>query len=1153
MDTDELIYGKKAPPVEEPTTPKAAKPIMPPKNQRVNPNLMKEEEAAIVAANPAKWQKLAEDARAVGDAEGAAYAEAVLKRGQEFTSARQNEKMQTETPVHKPQPAAPQQKEQAAAPEEPAEPPQTQPADKMPIKDFRVGDVITRGDGEVGAVTLVKTKNLMEGESPRIRVKFGKLESNYTSPGKDWQIDTRAPEKNPPGGPPVRPAEKPLNAEQKRQATAAKEAALGEFDKAIGKNDTAGWQKKAMAEGERAAAEDYAPEASNEKHRKPFMQGWRGYVEDTLAGKAPVIPKNHDAEMGWRAANEWASDNPLASANKEPVSVTTQTARGQKTKYQLAPDKIAETKAGVAKLPVQRFYSNPLDPHLLKRLFEPLPPKEAPAAEKQARAAVGGVNKYFQGIEKSSREARDALRMVGGSTAGALQALESRHPHLKAFKEAIDATGSDRPGSGVPVKEGYVRTAARKTREYGNRMGNILGDKIHDKKFMAELRDALTGKKTSVPEPIVRRMRAWLDDLNKYAKDTGLDIGYVKNYFPRVFEEEAIMADPQRFKLQLEKAIRATGVDQTAAAARAEEVYREIAMPNDLFSGPGRTGKGMRVTDPRSLGPEADTVLKDFLVTDPKEILYSYTESMARQAEWARHFGRYEKPGVNGQKVFNENGKIADWVRELADDSALTPGERDAFSSALQSATGRMVNANAGNALTRYSNTAFTLATMKLLPHNLFSALHEGAVTGTQTHNAMHGLRAFSESLADFMGTAGKDGEKWGKLADFIGAVASHELDTLALHRTGADASTKANRQLMHKYFTLTGTNRITRAGKVRAVKMGQLFFKDIAEEIAAHPDAANEAKFNLADFGIAKEDTVEFAKWIMSQNDGMPGVNHLEATSGKWLEAYKSALVRLAERSITTPYGLDKPWLASTPARRMAYGLMSFNFGYTRNVLHPAIRRFKAAATGKAGEHDFTAGERLHLAASTAVPLLIVGAIAGAISEGRDYLFNKTRRQGQSTATRAVTDLDRAGFFGSASPIVNTLAYAYLQKYATGNSSSLEVGAQRGLMYQEIDALKNYFTANSAKTANAEKNALGAVYDLAVGIAINRGLTAAVDTGNPLAMIAGFLALQAVNSSEVKRWTTTHAAEKLTGQKVRQRAAPGTVKKDEKGLRRWQ
>jgi hypothetical protein len=211
--------------------------------------------------------------------------------------------------------------------------------------------------------------------------------------------------------------------------------------------------------------------------------------------------------------------------------------------------------------------------------------------------------------------------------------------------------------------------------------------------------------------------------------------------------------------------------------------------------------------------------------------------------------------------------------------------------------------------------------------------------------------------------------------------------------------------------------------------------------------------------------------------------------------------------------------------------------------VLIPAVRRFKAAATGSAGGYKFSPAERLHLAVSTAAPLLLIAALGSGISEARDYLLNKSRWDQQNIETRAMTDLDRAGMFGSASPIINTLYYAYLQKYASGSSSSLLTGPQYGAIAQDVDALRNYFTSNSDRTANAEKNALAAIYDIGTAAVINPALAGLAESGDPRAMIAAFTVLQAINSSEAKRQFSTKAAEKLTGQKVIQRSTPGSHK----------
>ncbi len=176
------------------------------------------------------------------------------------------------------------------------------------------------------------------------------------------------------------------------------------------------------------------------------------------------------------------------------------------------------------------------------------------------------------------------------------------------------------------------------------------------KKSNKEITDGLRGigKATKVS----KAMRQLLDDVRIYAKEAGLDIGELPNYFPRIYNIRRLKKDSDGFI----KALTDNGID----AGAAHNIYRRIIEKEGYLDGAreiqrmGLDGikirKAKNLENSRVLEKVPDEALEPFLENGAYPVIGRYIISAVKRAEFSRTFG------AQGEKL---NSNIKKSMREM--------------------------------------------------------------------------------------------------------------------------------------------------------------------------------------------------------------------------------------------------------------------------------------------------------------------------------------------------------------------------------------------------------------------------------------------------------------------------------------------------------
>jgi hypothetical protein len=626
------------------------------------------------------------------------------------------------------------------------------------------------------------------------------------------------------------------------------------------------------------------------------------------------------------------------------------------------------------------------------------------------------------------------------------------------FGKMADKLATD-PGSGKKVGTVYEEAVNQKTFNIMNRIGNIVGKSIGDPKFASDVGDILAGRAnraSAEARKVADRLRGILDELHAYAKEAGLELGYTKDYFPRMLDEAKVNKNPDGFEAAAIKVYKLMGLsDKDAKQAAADWRERELGVGSQRFATQGPISD---FTKGRKLPPEADTIMAEFYNRDAFETLSNYARSVTRKAEFTRRFG---KDGVEIDK------SIDDLYRNGADSADV-----DYFRYAMTSSLGLM---NAGG-MSRVGSAAAwiqTVGILRMLPRAVWSSIAEPFAYGVRTGNAMDGLKAFTNTIGEVFGSGKLDDQR--DVAEFIGVIGDAMTHMVLNGQFGGGQASRLNNALLAKFFTRSGLQGLTEAQRLSGVKIGQDFIARLVRDGMDADSAKHKSSQGmLAELGIGEDDIAKMAKFLGSTREsGAPKVADLMGNSPDAMQ-YMGAIMRFVDEGIQNPKAVDRPALANHPVGRLAYGIMSFMYAYTRNVTY---RLGKQAIRGVT-EKGLTAQDRLAMTAGPGLALAVLGSMQMGMASLRDKLTNSDESEERPTALTTIQYMSRAGAFGNLDPLINGVMGAKYERDLT----ALIAGPYVGQYLQDAQKMVGLIPApigkNSANTNSAEWNAARAGYN---------------------------------------------------------------------------
>ncbi|WPZ36700.1 hypothetical protein T8K17_11195 [Thalassobaculum sp. OXR-137] len=703
--------------------------------------------------------------------------------------------------------------------------------------------------------------------------------------------------------------------------------------------------------------------------------------------------------------------------------------------------------------------------------------KEAAAATKDA-IAVRRLLKASTANSSPIRALTNVAGYVANSNRGQMFMLRDRYSGeaKKIMGEVIDKIATD-PGSGRKVGQVYEEAVNQKTFNLMNRMGNIVGkDKLGDLAFATEVGDILAGRAkrgSEAAQTVAKRLRGILDEVHAYAQDAGLELGYAKDYFPRMLDSDAVRKDGAEFEADAIKVYRKIGLsEKDAKQAALDWRERELGVGAMRF---GQQGPLSDFTKGRKLPPEADEMMAKWYNRDAFETLSSYYRNVTRKVEFTRRFG---KNGADLDKAFD--GMIR---------AGVDPADLAYLRTAIDSSLG-LLNGNGLSPVGSAVAWVQTVGILRMLPRAVWSSIAEPFAYGVRTGNALDGLKAFAGTWEEIF--RGKSLDDHRDAAEFMGVVGDAMTHMVLAGQFGGGQASRLNNALLARFFTRSGLQPLTEAQRLAGVKIGHDFLARLVRDAGGEGKRTASAKLLLADLGVADGDVAAMAKFLGKAEGRAPKVADLMGDSPA-ARQYMAAILRFVDESIQNPKAVDRPAAANHPVGRLAYGIMSFMYTYTRNVTYRVGKQAYRAATDK----DLTLADRATLALGPGMALAVLGGMQMGVASLRDRLTNSDEAEERPKELSIVQYASRAGALGNLDPLVNGVLGAKYERDLTALIAGPYVGQYLQDGQKLVGLIPEPIGKNSPNTNSAEWNAWRAVYNAVVVPSVAAGL--ALAPGGPV------------------------------------------------------
>jgi hypothetical protein len=620
------------------------------------------------------------------------------------------------------------------------------------------------------------------------------------------------------------------------------------------------------------------------------------------------------------------------------------------------------------------------------------------------------------------------------------------------------------PGEAGGVGQTFFEAIEERTGAQLQSLAKALGDLVDNANAMGQVVNLVRNPR-NIPasggtkaQRAARALREMLDEHLEYLRDSGVEIGEVKNgYFPRELDQAAILQNPAGFLKAAAKAYMETGMNRAEATEAARALHDEILFGH--LREVGGNGVSAPFVRARTFGKSVDSPshpLHKFLMDDPVSSLVQYINRSARRAEIAKRFGDNFKGMKDLEKaLIDEDAGAA--IEPLRDHIASMTG---------------ISNASSEGAI-KWSQRLRIWGALMYLEKATLSSLGEVVMPAMRAGD----LRAIGTSITETIKALRKKKPSEARaFAEDLGLIAGNLGESILSSRyAGADVAGQTQAKVLDRYFRRTGLEQWTEATRISAMQHGRVLLRRLAADVSEGGSRARLSRAFLQELGIADPDT--FAKWLTATGDGMPSIDQIGGKGGAEA-AYRTALARFVDQTIMKPNKATRPKWSNHPLGAVVFHLQSFTHAFYNQVVKRNGRMLREA-TGK----GLSMQERARLAAPAAMMPVLFGLHA-LMSELRDEAFRSDESRDEETESQKFFKwMDRAGFFGPLSPILNLLG---LSSRYQNSAVDLAIGPDLGAAGRAIDTMVKAATANNPKTNSTERATVKAIYDLGLEPGMN-------------------------------------------------------------------
>lgn len=497
---------------------------------------------------------------------------------------------------------------------------------------------------------------------------------------------------------------------------------------------------------------------------------------------------------------------------------------------------------------------------------------------------------------------------------------------------------------------------------------------------------------------VSKQLRGLLDDVRLYADESGLDVGYIENYFPRVYKADKVLKEREKFVGLLSKYMPIEEADTIARKiAESDGVLafdrntttRLVNESGEFVSArvgePSKPSKNANVEMSRKLVDVPDEQLAPYLEDNVYDALRKYVMGVTRRSEYARAFGKGE--GKLNRLLRNAIAEGAEAGRPLTRKEISRVYElADAVQlnyKPIQSKVMHDLNKGVG---TYQLLRTLSLATVSSLSEPLI-ILERGRIGST----AKALPKVLSHAVSGLARTVFKR---------FPKAEATRALENVGVgldigvtERLMASFGGETSR-VTNAFFKATMLHQWTRMNRVAGFHAGRQMVIDNLKDLSSGVKGARGKRYlqELAELGV---DVNEGLSWVAR---GMPEADDFKKT----LDA---AALRFTNEVVMDPRATNRPMWHSNPHVHLFSQLKGFQTVFGNTVMKRWLHKI------------FESSDKTYHAAKIGVTgalMVLTAMIANDFREKVKYgPEGNPRFKNEPVEARVLRGLDRVGFTG--------------------------------------------------------------------------------------------------------------------------------------------
>jgi hypothetical protein len=517
---------------------------------------------------------------------------------------------------------------------------------------------------------------------------------------------------------------------------------------------------------------------------------------------------------------------------------------------------------------------------------------------------------------------------------------------LQKLWEIVATPSYDRlVGMGIPALTKLAKLGHTKTGEKGDlgmiqRLQNEISarfnwvNKITKKYSEEQIKEVaehrMNGTYPTDPElqKAYKDIDTFFNEFRKYAKDAGVKIGFIKNYWPMLWDAEKVMKGRDEFLKMISQPKYAAHLDTLKVTPT--ELWENISgyiTRGDSFQGiMSPTGEPVNsYSSERSLSFLDPDDRKPFMHDSPYQTMINYVSHMVRQAEFVRAYGK--------------NGEIKDaLLTEAVEKWGATPEQIVLANDYIDGLLGNK-EVGMSRELKDLYGAAIVYQNYRLLPFNLFTSFVDPLGIAIRSGRLSDALETFIYAMKNLFRDLKKNrpdmskdeyerlAEDWGYIED-AGTMANlrHMMETTELR-----GITKKMNDALFKWNLLNGW---TRSTKIMAVKAGQRFIARVAKGA----DATD--RRHLEELGLKPSDVIETQDGnIALRKDEFMAQGMSEDQAEQAERRMRDAMTKFVNQSILNPNAADLPNWGSNPYLAPIFHLKQFMFTFQTTIMSRVIQ----------------------------------------------------------------------------------------------------------------------------------------------------------------------------------------------------------------------